>query len=113
MHEVGIARSIIDSALDAVPEGGTLTGVTVSVGPLSAVSADALRFGFEVASKETPAEQATLEVLEVPLVVRCESCGTDSTIEEPTLLRCPVCDGDVTVVSGHETLMTSIRYDDG
>ncbi|MEN8113654.1 MAG: hydrogenase maturation nickel metallochaperone HypA [Actinomycetota bacterium] len=113
MHEVGIARNVIDAALAAVPESGTLTGVTVSIGPLSAVVADSLQFGFEIASKDTPAEHAELEVVEVPLVVHCDSCSTDPAVEDPTLLRCPVCNGAVTVVSGNETLVTSVRYDEG
>ena len=110
MHEVGIARSVIDAALAAVPEGGTLSGVTVSVGPMSGVVADSLRFGFEVASTGTPAEDAELEIVEVPLVTRCDACGTDSETDDVAVLRCPECAGTVTVVSGNEVLVTSVRY---
>ncbi|MEN8235077.1 MAG: hydrogenase maturation nickel metallochaperone HypA [Actinomycetota bacterium] len=112
MHEVGIARNVIDAALAAVPEDGVLRGVTVSIGPLSAVVADSLRFGFEVASKDTPAEGAELEILEVPLIAHCEACEADRTLADPALLRCPTCNGGVTVVSGSETLVTSVRYDE-
>lgn len=110
MHEVGIARSVIDAAVQAVPEGGTLSGVTVTIGPMSGVVADSLQFGFEVASKGTPAEDAELEIVEVPLVVHCDTCDTDSETGDSALLRCPQCAGQVTVVSGNETLVTSVRY---
>ncbi len=110
MHEVGIARSVIDAAVDAVPEGGTLSGVTVTIGPMSGVVADSLQFGFEVASKGTPAEGAELEIVEVPLIVHCDTCDADSEIDDVAVLRCPECAGTVTVVSGNETLVTSVRY---
>ena len=110
MHEIGIARSVIDVAVAAVPEGGTLSGVTVTIGPMSGVVADSLQFGFEVASKGTPAEGAELEIVEVPLVVHCSACGAGREIEDTAMLSCPECAGTVTVVSGNETLVTSVRY---
>lgn len=110
MHEVGIARGVIDAALDAVPEGGTLSGVTVTIGPMSGVVADSLQFGFEVASKNTPAEGAELEIVEAPLVVHCDACSADREIDEAALMRCPVCGSTVAVVSGNETLVTAVRY---
>jgi hydrogenase nickel incorporation protein HypA/HybF len=112
MHEIGIARNVIEAALNAVPSGGSLTGVTVSIGPLSPVVADSLRFGFEVASPGTPAEGTTLEIIDVPLVVHCDSCDDDLESDDAALLRCPRCGGSVTVVSGNETLVTSVRYEE-
>jgi hydrogenase nickel incorporation protein HypA/HybF len=110
MHEVGIARSVIDAAVAAVPDGGTLSGVTVSIGPMSGVVADSLRFGYEVASKGTPAEGAELEIVEVPLVIHCDACDLDDETDDVALLRCAQCGGAVTIVSGNETLVTSVRY---
>ena len=101
---------MIDAAVAAVPEGGTLSGVTVTIGPMSGVVADSLQFGFEVASKDTSAEGAELEIVEVPLVIHCDTCDTDSAIDDVAVLRCPQCDGTVTIVSGNETLVTSVRY---
>jgi hydrogenase nickel incorporation protein HypA/HybF len=101
---------VIDAAVAAVPDGGTLSGVTVTIGPMSGVVADSLQFGFEVASKGTPAEGAELEIVVVPLVVRCEVCEADLEIHDAAVLRCPDCRGSVSVVSGNETLVTSVRY---
>ena len=110
MHEVGIARSVIDAAIAAVPEGGTLSGVTVAIGPLSGVVADSLQFGFEVASKGTPAEGADLEIVEVPLELRCQACEADFEVEDAALLGCPACGGPTDVISGNATLVTAVRY---
>ena len=84
--------------------------MTVSIGPMSGVVADSLRFGFEVASTGTPAEDAELEIVEVPLVTRCSACGTESETDDVAVFRCPECAGTVTVVSGNEVLVTSVRY---
>lgn len=113
MHEVGIARSVIDAALAAVPPDGRLSGVTVTIGPMSGVAAESLQFGFEVASKGTPAEGADLEIIDVSLVVHCNACDADHEIEDATTLLCPACEGGAAVVSGNETLVTSVRYSEG
>ncbi len=110
MHEVGIARSVIDAAIAAVPEGGTLSGVTVSIGPMSGVVADSLQFGFEVASKDTPAEGADLEIVEVPLELLCSACESNFETEDAAILRCPTCGGPADVISGNATLVTAVRY---
>ena len=110
MHEVGIARCVIDAALAAVPEGGALSGVTVTIGPMSGVVADSLQFGFEVASKDTPAEGTELEIVEVPLVVHCDACDADIESDDAGALRCPRCAGSATIVSGNDVLVTSVRY---
>jgi len=110
MHEVGIARSVIDAAVAAVPDGATLSGVTVTIGPMSGVVADSLKFGFEVASKGTAAEGTELEIVEVPLTLHCDACDAEFEVEEAAVLRCPDCAGDAHIVAGNETLVTAVRY---
>ena len=51
-----------------------------------------------------------LEIVEVPLVTRCNACGTESETDDVAVLRCPECAGTVAVVSGNEVLVTSVRY---
>jgi len=110
MHEVGIARSVIEAAVAAVPEGGRLSGVTVSIGPMSGVVADSLQFGFEVASKGTPAEGADLEIVEVPLELQCPACESIFEADDAAVIRCPACGGPADVISGNATLVTAVRY---
>jgi len=110
MHEVGIARNVIDAAIAAVPDGATLSGVTVTIGPMSGVVADSLQFGFEVASQGTDAEGTDLEIVEVPLTLHCDACEADFDTDEPALLQCPQCAGNARVIAGNETLVTAVRY---
>jgi hydrogenase nickel incorporation protein HypA/HybF len=64
--------------------------VHVRLGTLSGVVKDALLFAFDSAAKGTTIEGARLEIVEVPLTVRCPTCAEER--ELPTLqLRCPVC----------------------
>jgi predicted RNA-binding Zn-ribbon protein involved in translation (DUF1610 family) len=57
-------------------------------------------------------EGVELEIVETPLVVHCDACGKDRESEDATLLRCPLCGGGATVVSGDETAVTAVRYDE-
>jgi hydrogenase nickel incorporation protein HypA/HybF len=65
VHELGIALEVIDLAC-ARAEGARVRRVRLEVGALTAVLPDALRFAWELATEETAAEGATLEIVEVP-----------------------------------------------
>jgi hydrogenase nickel incorporation protein HypA/HybF len=63
MHELSIAKSLIDLAeanLRAAEIRGRVAMVRLQVGALSGVVPDALRFGFEIATKGTLLESSTL-----------------------------------------------------
>lgn len=101
MHEVGIARSIVDIAVQAALGDGAsrVARVGVRVGAMAGVEAEALDFAFAVARQGTPAEGATLEVERVPLVCHCAGCDLDFEVDNRYgVALCPRCDvpsGDV------------------
>jgi hydrogenase nickel incorporation protein HypA/HybF len=64
MHELGLAEGILAVVLD-VAEQERVERVRVSVGALQRVTADSLRFHFEVAAQDTLAADAVLDVEEV------------------------------------------------
>jgi hydrogenase nickel incorporation protein HypA/HybF len=64
MHELGIAQQIIDIARQGSGDA-RITRVVVSVGKLTAVLPDALRFCFDLATDDTPMKGALLEIREV------------------------------------------------
>ncbi|MDD2603750.1 MAG: hydrogenase maturation nickel metallochaperone HypA [Desulfobacterales bacterium] len=115
MHEMGLALEIIDIATASIPadlKGARVQRVNLTVGKLSAVVPDSLRFCFQVASRETPLEGASLNIEEVPVVARCLQCGNEWTIEEP-VFRCPACDSPrIQVVSGRELDIRSIELEE-
>jgi hydrogenase nickel incorporation protein HypA/HybF len=91
--------------------GSRVTGVCVRVGHLRQVVPSALEFSFELCAHGTAVEGAALELQEVPIGVRCRSCGADS---EPTgfPLACGACgELNVEVVQGEELMVESLELE--
>ena len=92
MHEVGVMESAMGIALNrAAEEGaGRIHRLTMRVGPLSGVVAEALEFAFDVLSRGTIAEGATLEVERVPILCYCSTCRLEFQPED-LFCECPGC----------------------
>lgn len=70
MHEVGIARSILESIEKQLPvDHNTVKSIRIKVGEKAGVTADALRFGFQIASMRSPLRNAELLIEEIPLIM--------------------------------------------
>lgn len=104
MHEMSIANSILDITKEELAKRGlhTLLRVEVHCGALSNIVADSLRLCFEVLTKDTPFAEAVLDVVELPLRLRCRACGEcfDAEGQEALWLPCPHCGEGL----GHEVL---------
>ncbi|MFP4348602.1 MAG: hydrogenase maturation nickel metallochaperone HypA [Thermodesulfobacteriota bacterium] len=115
MHEMGIAMQVVKIAADSVPEhiqNPRVEQVNLKIGKLSSVVPDSLRFCFEVITKDTPLEGATLHIEVAPVVARCRDCGIQWTIED-AVFRCKACNsGSVEVISGRELDIISIEIAD-
>jgi hydrogenase nickel incorporation protein HypA/HybF len=85
-----------------------VTVLRLSVGRLSGVVPDALRFCFELVAEGTPLEGADLVIEEPAGRARCASCGADSEIEDLVLL-CPCGSADVAVTAGRDLLVRSVE----
>ena len=92
MHEVGIAKEAVDTAIEhAIAAGATrVLKVKLRIGALSGVVPEALAFAFEVVVKDTAAADATLEYEWVPVRCHCDPCDRDF---EPDgyVYECPTC----------------------
>jgi hydrogenase nickel incorporation protein HypA/HybF len=112
---MGIALEVIEIAAASIPEDlrhARVARVNLTVGKLSAVVTDSLRFCFDVASKQTPVEGAELVIEEVDVTARCNACGLQWTIETAAF-SCPTCSSsDITLVSGRELDIQSIEIED-
>jgi hydrogenase nickel incorporation protein HypA/HybF len=65
MHELALARTIVDQILEVVEREqlGHVSRVVLEVGAAAGVEPDALRLGFEIAAGNSPVESATLEIV--------------------------------------------------
>jgi hydrogenase nickel incorporation protein HypA/HybF len=76
MHELGITRNIIGIVSEAA-DGRPVRQVTLEVGKLSGVMADAIAFCFDAVAKGTPLEGAKLDIREIDGRGRCSACGVE------------------------------------
>ena len=111
MHEASIAESILKVAESELAErklSGMVDRVLVRIGRFHAVIPEMLSFHFDILKKERmPFKEAELAIEEVPLVVRCESCGRRSELEEPVFL-CLACGKSVAIETGQEMFVERI-----
>jgi hydrogenase nickel incorporation protein HypA/HybF len=92
MHELSIAMSIVDAAMDEAQRRGVkVSAVHLRLGALSGVVKDALLFSYEVACQDTPLQGSRLLVEDVPVIVFCAHCQEKRTLESVQLFECPEC----------------------
>ena len=114
MHELSIAMSIVDMALEeAERREVTIDAVHLELGPLSGVVAEALLFSYEMACNGTPLEGSRLVIKEVPIEVYCPACNAQKMLTSMQWFCCPDCSTPTSeVVHGKELLITALEVRD-
>lgn len=113
MHEMSIAESIVEICLDTLKahEGTIIHSVQVHVGMMSGIEPDALHFCFDAVTKNTAAQDAKLEITQIPVQATCVDCQHSFAVEN-YVFRCPQCDsGKVLAEHGSELKVVSIDMD--
>ena len=118
MHELALAESIVDAVrteLERYP-GAIPVRVGVRIGVMAAVDLDALRFGFDIAVRESGFDRLRLDARIIPGQVTCLNCG-HQMVAENTVFDCTHCGSAQTVLSGSDELdldaLEVERDDDG
>lgn len=89
-----------------------ITRVTLRIGALSGVVEHALRFGYEIVTRDTPLAGAALEIVTLPAVVACASCGTTSTLDGIQNFTCPACGAPAPrLIQGKELEISGIEIE--
>jgi hydrogenase nickel incorporation protein HypA/HybF len=92
MHELSIAMSIVDGALEeAELRGIQVAAVHLRLGALSGVVEEALIFSYEIACQGTPLEGSELIVEDLPVIVFCGRCQREQQLQSVQLFVCPEC----------------------
>jgi hydrogenase nickel incorporation protein HypA/HybF len=106
MHELGIARSIV-AIVGEASKGKPVRRVTLEIGKLSGVMAEAIVFCFDAVARGTVVEGATLEILEIDGLARCEICCAEFRV--PGLFAACVCGSRrLTHIAGEELNIKTI-----
>lgn len=107
MHELSLCQAILEH-VEARSNGRPVRQVDVRIGHLRQVVPDSLQFSWQMLTEGTDLDGVELVVEHVPAVVRCCSCGADTTLDLP-VLACATCEGlDVELLSGEELDLASI-----
>lgn len=117
MHELALAEGMLDIARDELARHGCsrLKLLRVEVGAISGVVVDSLVFGFESLIRGTAHEGAVLDIIRVPLRLRCGMCGEQFEGETfaGEITPCPKC-GEVfghAVLTGKELRVVWLEGD--
>ena len=110
MHELAIAEGIVETIGErcAGARANRVTRVLLSVGKLSGVVPDAVRFCFDLAAAGTPVAGARLDIEEPEGWARCRSCGDEYRIDDLIPL-CPCGSADVDVLRGQGLTIRSVE----
>lgn len=113
MHEMSIAKGILDIVLDTAQDysASAIHQVNLLVGKMSGIEPDSLHFCFDAVTKGTIAEGARLNIQETSIEGYCIQCERNFSVEEYDF-HCPHCkSGMVNVISGRELKVLSIDMD--
>ncbi len=113
MHELSIAESINNIVQETLGEReAKVLRINLQIGKLSAVVPDSLKFCFQFVAKDTPTENAELNIEEISVTCKCTACGSEFTLDFPVFL-CPHCgSGEVKLLSGRELFIKSIELEE-
>lgn len=110
---MSIAASILEIVKEEAARNNAarVTRVKVAAGALTAVVPESLAFCFEICSRGTVAEGASLECEVKPVTARCGNCAEEFAVEGWSFL-CPHCGSSkTTMISGRELYIDSLEVD--
>ena len=107
MHELAIAESVVSTIAERLGDRAVRV-VHLEVGQLSGVSADSLRFSFEVVVMGTALAEAELIIDEPCGQAECATCGETFLVADLILL-CACGSSDVRVLAGEDLKILSVE----
>jgi hydrogenase nickel incorporation protein HypA/HybF len=113
VHELSLVASIFEVLEEQARGHGParVTAVVLKVGVLAGAVPDLLESAFETYKKGTRAERARLEIVAVPVKLRCPDCG-GSTVREDTDFSCAACGSRrVEIVEGRDIVVERIELE--
>jgi len=113
MHEMSLCESVLSILEDNASSRGfdRVKVVWLEIGVLSGVEPDAMRFCFDAVVRNTLADQARLEIIEVPGEAWCMQCSKAVRIKQ-RFDACPECGGyQLQVVGGEEMKIKELEVE--
>ena len=114
MHEFSLVSAVIETLerFGAEQGWGPVKKVTLKVGAMRQVIPQTMQFAFKTACEGTRLDGAELELINVPIAIRCPKCGR-TWGEEHMGLICPYCGCDgAQMEQGMELDIDSVEVED-
>jgi hydrogenase nickel incorporation protein HypA/HybF len=111
MHELSLCQGLLAQVAEIAEREGArrVDLIRLRIGPLAGVEPELLAQAFSIARAGTLAAQAELVWEELPVRIRCTSCGAETDVP-PNRLLCGACgDFRTRLVSGDELLLASLE----
>jgi hydrogenase nickel incorporation protein HypA/HybF len=107
VHELAVMEGVVDAVVGKLGDE-RIACVRLAIGALAGVDVEALRFCFEICTKDTTLAGATLEIRTVAARARCRSCGE---VHAPRSLASPCSCGsfDRELLAGDELRLEEVE----
>ncbi|MEQ8176689.1 MAG: hydrogenase maturation nickel metallochaperone HypA [Syntrophomonadaceae bacterium] len=105
MHELSIMEGVLEMVRESARQNdiNKINKLKLVIGKLTMIMPDSLAFAFEVLSQEDMFRGARLEIEEVPALIKCKTCNSESIQEDPYCFACLACGSNqVDIVKGRE-----------
>ncbi len=115
MHELPVVEQLLRIVLRHAEEAGArrVLALNLVIGQMSSIVDESVQFYWNILSRGTVAEGATLNFRRVPARFRCLECGHEYGMDAGTL-TCPECDSvRVRLIQGDEFQLESIDIEEG
>ena len=111
MHELGLCGGILE-AVERRAAGRRVTRVRVRVGAQHRVVPSAFDQSFALVARGTVADGAAVDLVVVPVAVRCLDCGHEAEATDP-LAACSACGAlDLETEGGDELILEAIYLEE-
>lgn len=92
MHELSIVEGILGAVLPQVEKhgGGKIISIKLMMGEMAGIIPSCVEEYFGLMSTGTIAEGARLDMVKVPVAIRCNNCGYEGGVERHRYI-CPSC----------------------
>lgn len=110
MHELSIAQNIIEIVHQYVPEDEleNVEKVCIKIGEVAGIVTESLRFGYSALISGTPLKNSSLEIENIPFIIKCSKCGSECSSSSGITI-CSVCGSNETkILSGLEMQITEV-----